>query len=344
MRRNKIYRLFLIGIALFVLGCSENNREGSKSLEEIQKEKGIPVVVQTIQPTHFEKSLKFFGTFRGQRETIVGAMIGGRVAKIFYKPGDKVAKDAVVIEFPEDSPAAQFRQAKSAYEYSKKNFERLKALYEKGEIAQAQYDGARTKFLVDKSNYETMKDLLKLKAPYAGTITDVMVHEGDNVKAKTPLFTIAKLNKMKLRIWLSEKERQQVKPGMVALATVAGQTFRGTVSDVSLGMNPVRQAFYADLIFDNAQGNILAGTTADVKVIIYENPQAIAIPRHLVQQKDGTFYVFLANKGKALQRPITIGQDNGLQYEIIDGLHAGDSLIVQGTAKLTNGIKINVVR
>ncbi len=330
-------------VAMFY-GCSGKNGKTSESMEQIQKKNGIPVTVQKITHQRFEKSLSFLGTFRGERETIVGAMIGGRISKIHYKPGDKVKKDAVVIEFPEDSPGAQFQQAKSAYEMSKKTYERMKALYEKGEIAQSQFDGARTKYLVDKSNYETMKDLLKLDAPYSGTITEIMAHEGDNVKRKTPLFTIAKLNRMKIRVWISEAERAQIKPGMKALATVEGKTFVGKVQEVSISANPMKRAFYADLIFDNSNGEILAGTTADVKIITYENDHAIVVPIHLLQSKDGRYFVYLAKDGQAVQQTVSIGNTNGIYYEISDGLKEGDPLIVKGNARLTDGVKIKVVQ
>ena len=345
-RRNRLQIFIgaLILLAFFMLSCSGKKEEGPQSLEQIQKEQGIPVVVKPVVAQRFEKSLSFFGTFRGERETIVGAMIGGRVQKINYKPGDKVQKDAVVIEFPEDSPGAQFRQAKSAYELSKKTYERMKALFEKGEIAQAQFDGARTKYLVDKSNYETMKDLLKLDAPYSGTITEVMVHEGDNVKSKTPLFAIAKLNKMKIRVWISDAERQQIKPGMKALATVEGRTFTGKVQEISIGVNPMKQAFYADLIFDKSNGEILPGTTADVKIITYEDDHAIVLPIHLLRSKDGRKFVFLARDGHAKEQPVTISNDNGVYFEISSGLKEGDPLIIKGYARLADGVKIKVVR
>ena len=159
----KISTTVLISIlsGLFLFGCSGNDNNESKSMEQIQKEEGIPVVVQPIVPQKFEKYLTFYGQFKGFKETTVGAMIGGRIEKINAKPGAKVKENQVIIEFPEDAPASQYQQAKSAYENSKKTYERMKALHEKGEISQAQFDGIETKFRVDKRNYETMKDMLK---------------------------------------------------------------------------------------------------------------------------------------------------------------------------------------
>ncbi len=325
-------------------GCSSQDEAGSKSMEQIQKEEGLPVVVQPIQLQKFDTDLTFYGQFKGLQETIVGAMIGGRIDKILVKPGTAVRKDQVIIRFPEDSPASQYQQAKSAYENSKKTYQRMKALYDAGEIAQAQYDGIATKYSVDKRNYETMKDMLELDAPYNGVLTELMVHEGDNVKSKTPLFTVAQLNKMKIRIWLSDSERLLIKKGMPVLARAGGKTFPGIVNELSMSVDPMKQAFSADLIFDNPNREILPGLTADVKVILYENEQAVVVPRSLVKKNDTEPYVFLAKDGKAFQQKVTIKNESGIFYEIGSGLKAGDPLIVKGNARLTDGSKIKVVK
>ncbi len=332
----------MFSLGFMFVSCSDENKEEKKSLEEIQKEQGYPVAVETVKPVHFEIGLKFYGTFEGEKETIVGAMIGGRIEKIHYKPGDNVKKDDVIIEFPDDAPASQYQQAKAAYENSERTYKRMKALYEKGQIAQAQFEGAETKYLVDKRNYEVMKDMLKLDAPYDGTITEFMVNEGDNVKSKTPLFTIAKLGKMKIRIWISEKERMKIKKGMKAIAVTENKTFTGKVSDISLSKNPMKQAFYADLIFDNSKREILPGLTADVKVVVYENPKAIAIPINAVKKENGKFYVYLADGNVARKVKIDVRNFNGALYEIKSGLKAGDKLIVKGLARLSDGVKIKV--
>ncbi len=349
MRNKKyIYSIGLISLILagwLLTGCSGQDEVTSKSMEDIQKAEGVPVVVQTVQPQAFEKNLTFFGQFKGYKETIVGAMIGGRIETIHAKPGDRVKENQVIIEFPKDSPASQYQQAKAAYENSKKTYERMKALHEKGEIAQAQFDGITTRYLVDKRNFETMSDMLHLDAPYNGVVTELMVHEGDNVKAKTPLFTVAQLNKMKLRIWLSDEERMEIKKGMSVEARVGKNVFFGTVYDLSMSVDPMKQAFYADIIFDNPQGKILPGLTAEVNVILYQNPKAIVVTRNLVKTgADGKPFVFLAKENKALRQPVHIARESGVWYEIDSGLQAGDPLIVQGNARLSNGVKIKVVK
>ena len=342
----KILTFFLMSILVLFLfsGCSSDNDKTSKSIEQLQKENGIPVKVEIIKPSRFEKYFSFFGKFKGIKETTTASMFGGRIDKINVKPGDYVKKDQVIVEFPEDAPASKYQQAKAAFLNSEKNYKRMKSLLAKGEIAQAQFDGAETKYLVDKRNYETTKDMLKLDAPYNGIVTEIMVHKGENVKDKTQLFTVADLSRMKIRVWISEEERLQIKKGMKVYATVAGNTFAGKVGDLSIGVDPKKQAFYADLYFDNRNMKIIPGTTADVKIIIYENDNAIVVPVNLIQSDNSGTFVFLSNNSKAKKQYVSIGNKGGINYEIKDGLKVGDALIVEGNMKLTNGIKIKVIK
>jgi RND family efflux transporter MFP subunit len=334
--------LAIISISI-ITACSSGEKQKSLSMEEIQKQEGIPVKTEIIKPRLFTKHLRFVGKFKGIRQTTVGAMIGGRIEKIHAKPGEKVRKDQVIIEFPEDAPASQIQQAKAAYEVAEKTYKRLKALFEAGQVSQAKLDGAEAQYLVNKRNYEVMRQMLKLDAPYDGTVTEIMVHEGDNVKAKTPLFTVAQLNKMKIRIWLSDNERMQIHKGMKAIATAGGKSFVGKVSEISVAIDPMKQAFYADLIFDNSKGEILPGLTANVEIVIYENPRAIVVPRNLVLSEDSKHFVFITRDSKAIKKFVTIANSNGTYYEIASGLNVGDSIVTQGILRLRNGAKVKVV-
>jgi len=328
----------------FIAGCSSDRDNVPKSLEQIQKENGVPVKVVNIKTQRFEKYYTFYGKFKGIKETTPVSMFGGRIDKINVKPGDYVKKDQVIVEFPEDAPASQIQQAKAAFINSEKNYKRMKALLSKGEIAQAQFDGAETQYLVDKRNYETMKDMLKLDAPYNGTVTEIMVHKGENVKDKIPLFTIADLSRMKIRVWLSEEERLQIKKGMKVYATVVGKTFIGKVGELSVSVDQMKQAFYADLYFNNSKKEIIAGTTANIKIIIYENDNAIVVPRNILMKENSKYYVFLAENTTAKKQYVEVNNENGTFYEIKSGLKSGDQLIVQGNAKLFDRIKINLIK
>lgn len=334
--------LLLFGVILILISCSSDETE-SKSMEQLQAEKGVPVTVEILKPQNFKKTLNFFGKLSGIKQSINGAMIGGRVEKINVKVGDWVKKGHIVAEWPTDAPGGMYMQAKAALEMSKKNYERMKALLEAGETSQANFDGIKTQYEVDKRNFELQQQIHKLEAPFDGMITNIAVQEGDNLDEKKPVFTIAQLHKMTTKVWANEEEVIYIKKGMIASTEFRGKMYKGRVTDVAVTPDPATQAFYVEVEFDNNDKQLITGITMDILIVIHDMKDAILVPRNVVQKDEKGNYVYIALNGIAEKRYITNGYGSGLNYQVSSGLAAGDKLIVKGSAKLVNGAKINVI-
>lgn len=337
--------LLTVVMLLFILlfhSCGSDEQQ-ARSMEEIKIEEGIPVRVKIIETQSFEKYYSFFSKLHGIRETTKSALTGGRIEKINFRVGDYVQKDKVIIEFDETNPGLQYEQSKTAFINAEKTYERLKALLEVGETSQANYDAAETQYLVAKRNYEALKQVLNIEAPFDGVVVDIKVNAGDNVKNEAYLFTIAQLHKMRARLWASESEITQIKTGMIAEMIYNEKKFVGKVVDVSLAADPYKQAFYAEVEFDNPKRELKSGVVADIKILTYRNPDAIVIPRNLINKDHNGIYVFTISDEKAIKKYIRNGADSGLDYEVKEGLKKGDKLVVQGAAFLDDGVKVKVI-
>jgi len=335
--------LLIATVSLLINGCGKDEQT-SKSMSQIQEEEGTPVKVTEIKLQPFTKYLSYFSKLSGVKEATRGAIVGGKIEKINFKVGDFVKENQVVVQFPTDQIGAQYEQAKSAFENAQKTYERMKALLEAGETAQANYDAAETQYLVAKSNFEASKDMIFIDAPFDGYLVDMKVNEGDNVKKDSYLFTIAQLYRMKAKIWVTDNEIGLIKKGMNAEITYNNKTYKGKVTDVSLGIDPMTQAFYAEIEFPNTKMELKNGLTVEVKILVYENKNAVVIQRNLVQTDEKGSYVFVEKNGKASKRYISNGMETGIDYEIKSGLNVGDKLITQGNSQLNDGVKVNVIQ
>ncbi len=347
----KVLKIFLqaallcsiITATVIVQSCSNGKDESSKSMGQIQAEEGIPVAVRTIQYKTFDKSLSYFAKLYGIRQTTRGALIGGRISKINCSVGQFVKKDQVVVEFPEDAPSASYDQAKTAFENSQKTYERMKVLLAAGETSQAALDGAEAKYLVDKRNYEAVRQLLFIEAQFDGVITEISVKEGDNVAAKDPLFTIAQTNEMRAKVWASDSEINRIKRGDKVTATVNGKTFYGRVIETSFGIDPKMQAFYAEVEFDNPHNKLKINQTADISILTYENTKAIVLERNLIQNDEKGDFVFIERNGVAKKQYVTYDRESEIYVEVNSGLNVNDRLITKGGEQLTDGTKVKVI-
>ena len=337
--------LLILPVVLFVMlnGCG-SDEEPAKSMAQIQQEDGIPVQVETVEYKTFEKFQNYFGKLAGIKEATKSAPFGGRISQINYKVGDYVEANQVVVEFPIDEPGSMYEQAKVTFENSERMYERTKVLLKAGETSQVNFDNVEAQYLVNKRNYENAKQLTFIEAPFSGMIVDIKVNVGDNVNKDAPLFTVAQLQKMRARIWITEKEINQIKKGLPVEMLFGGKTYKGWVVDKSLALDPAKQAFYAEVEFDNSKREIKSGVTVEVKVLIYKNPKAIIIPRNIVMSDDGGQYIFIDKDDIAQKRYVTNGQESGVYYEISSGLQVGDKLVIHGGSQLTDGAKVKVIQ
>ena len=339
MKSNKTILVVMILSAFLLTNCGGENKS-----EQQVSENEIPVKVEEVKFQPFEKYLTFYSKLSGIKEATKGAMIGGKIEKINFTVGAYVKERDVVVEFDTYNPAAQYEQAKTAYENLKKNYERMKALLQAGETSQSNFDAIETQYLVAKRNYESVRQMLFIEAPFDGVIVDVKVHPGDNVKNEAALFTISQISKMRSKIWVSEKELSQFKKGMKAITEFAGEKFVGRVVEISMAIDPMKQAFFVEVEFDNPRGILKSGVTTEIKILTYENPEAIIIPRNLINKDENGIYVFVVKNNQAEKRYITNGKESGLYYEVSSGLNEGDMLVVKGSAQLDNGTNVKIIQ
>ncbi len=343
--------IIIFGVMLFsahapflFLGCGNEEKANAKSMEQIRAEEGVPVKIDILKTQPFRKYSSFFAKLSGIKESTKGAMVGGKIEKINAQVGSYVKKNQVIMEFAEDNPGLQYEQAKNAFDNAEKTYQRMKALLEAGQTAQANYDGAETNYLVAKRNYESLKQMLFVESPIDGIVVDIKVREGDNVKGDTHLFTVAQLHKMQTKIWASESEVRDIKKGMKAETEFNGEKFMGKVTEVAMAADPYKQAFYAELEFDNSKKELFSGVTQEIRILTYENNNAIVIPRNIVMNDEKGTYVFVDDKGNARKRYITNGNDSGINYEVLKGLNKGDRIIVEGISLLDDGAKIKLIQ
>lgn len=335
--------MLVLGISFLLMSCSEEKLE-TKNMQEIYKNEGIPVKVESIKKGAFNIEYTYNAYLSGVKESSAHANIGDRVEKVLVKVGDYVKKDQILAKFPTDNPGAKYYQAKLAYENSKTTYERYKNLFETGGISQQNLDNIKTQMDVNKANLDAVSKLVKVLAPMSGRVTKVNVRATENVKKETLLFTIADLTKLKAKINVTESEIGMLKKGLKAQAVWNGNIIEGKVVEVDFAMNMQSQAFNATIEFDNSKNSIKAGVSADITVNVNGEKESIITERKNLTQTGDNYFVFLANGDKAKKIEVKVGRTYGMYVEVIEGLKENDQLITEGQFLLENDTKIKIVK
>ncbi|MBI9072431.1 MAG: efflux RND transporter periplasmic adaptor subunit [Melioribacteraceae bacterium] len=343
MKKSMIYLMLIIITAFGLQSCSEEVAE-AKNMEQIYKEEGVPVKIKTVKKDFFEKDLTFNAVLTGKIETSSYASIDERIEKVNVKVGDYVQKDQILVTFPIDNPAAQYHQAKVAFENSEATYNRYKNLFETGGISKQDLDNVKTQYEVSNANWDAVKTMIKVKAPISGYVTKVAVRESENVKKEALLFTIGDLSKLKAKVNISETEIDDIKVGDKATAVWNGKEVTGKVIEIDLAMNPRTQSFTSVLEFDNSEKEVKAGVTANITIISKSDSETITIERKNTFVENDKNYIYKLNGDKAEKSEVKLGKSKGLYIEILEGLNDNEKLIVEGQLLLSNNSKVKVIK
>ncbi len=346
--RRTIPAVLTLVLVVLTIGCMKQEKEPPKSMQQLRKENGVPVKVKAVSVSSFSKSLSFYATLKGIKESIQGSSVGDKVLKINSKVGDFVHQGQIVVEFPTEVPKLRYKQAEIALKTIEKTYNRMKNLLKAGDISQQQFDQIETQFMVNKENFDALNRALYVESPIDGTITDIFVNEGDIIVSEmpgkpTPLFKVAQLNRMIAKIWITDDEIHSMRKGMKASIDINDNTIYGTVTDIALSLDKRHQAFGVEITFPNPKRLLKSGTTIEIKLRTYHNPEAIIIQRNLIKSQSGRNYVYIADKGFAFRRFVKTGKSSDMNIEINEGLNTGDNLIVEGASMVEDGTKINIV-
>ncbi len=176
-----------------------------------------------------------------------------------------------------------------------------------------------------------------ISAEFDGVISDKQIVEGAAVTQGMQLFTLQSIEDVNVEVTLSKNVYAKVKEGQKAEITLAGQTYQGTVKQISriavngaAGTNQAAVAsasIMATIHIDNPDDNIFLGVDAKVKIQAAEAKDVLILPTEAVNiGKDGTF-CWICKDGILTKRSITTGVTSDECAEITQGIDEGETVI-----------------
>lgn len=176
---------------------------------------------------------------------------------------------------------------------------------------------------------------LVVRAPMGGQLSFIKVTPGQQVGSGESIAEIKVLEQFKIHTSLSEYYIDRVTTGLPATVNYQGQKFPLRITKVVPEVKD--RNFDVDLVFcDTTPDNVRIGKSYRVKIELGQPEEAVIIPKGDFFQYTGGQWIYKLNDGadKAVKVPISIGRQNPLQYEVLEGLKTGDRVIVSGYDRL----------
>jgi cobalt-zinc-cadmium efflux system membrane fusion protein len=177
--------------------------------------------------------------------------------------------------------------------------------------------------------------LFFVRSPIAGRIVDRTAVLGRHADTDAALFTIANLDRVWVIVQVFERDAVNVSPGGVAhvtLAALPGQEFDGRVTVIGRTVEAGSRTLPVRIALPNPRGILRPGMSATVRLETGGGAQSvIAAPAAALQRVGDRWLVFVVrNQHEYEMRPVGRGRDLGNDIEIVSGLEAGETIVVEG--------------
>jgi RND family efflux transporter MFP subunit len=320
-------------------------------MEQLHAENGQPVSVRKLAHEDFSVYLKYPALIQASSESTAYAGLDDVVRTISANVGETVRQGEIIVSFSADNRILQ--QAALTFQNARSAYNRTSTLFSSNDISRQDLDSVRMQYEISTTNLKAANDMVYVKAPISGTLTQLNVRVTENVRPGTPLFTVSNSNGFEARLYVGVDEIDRIQIGARAFIDLSrgkqeSQTIEGRITQVSLTMDSQKQSFPVTVFFDGSNRRIASGMNIDILVETYRNEKALILARRELVQTETGPAVFIVDDDTefmptARRVAVQTGEEKGLRVEILRGISAGDLIVSEGVQQINEQSRLNIV-
>lgn len=193
----------------------------------------------------------------------------------------------------------------------------------------------------------------RVRAPFAGIITDIKLSAKERLDAGRELFTLVDISRIKVKAKVLESEVGKVVAGRevdLRFSAFPGRSFRGRIEAVSPVIDPADKTCGVHVAMDNPSEEIKPGMHAEVEFPTEIFAGRLLVPQQAILVRGGRKLVFAVEGDTAKWRYVEVGLENERFAEVLPGkepgwgVQAGDTVIVEGHITLAHDTKVSIVQ
>lgn len=307
------------------------------------------VTTHVVASEPWRDSISALGTAQANESVLITAKVTETVDRVNFEDGDLVERGQLLVDLSGRAEVASLEEAAAAYREAVQQFRRAQQLAEQRLIPASQVDTLRAGVESAQARMDAIRARLAdrvITAPFAGVLGFRQVSPGTLVTPGTTITSLDDISLIKLDFSVPETFLSALASGQEIEALSAAfpdRTFRGVLRTVGSRVDPVTRAVTARAEIDNPDGELRPGMLLTVRIFKPER-QTLVIPEIAVIQVGLDAFVYrVDDEVTARQTRVRLGARRGGEVEVMDGLSAGDRIVVDGTVKLRDGSRITDV-
>jgi RND family efflux transporter MFP subunit len=344
----KRYLLLPVISIFFLLGCSSS---APSETNIPQMGESIPVSLFPLQSSEMAATVTASGTFSTKDETLLSFKLGGIVAKVLVEEGDAVKSGQIVANLDLTEIQAGVRQSKLAYEKALRDHQRAARLYTDSVATLEQFENSKTALDIAEQQLNTANFNMaqsQIRATKNGFVLKKFVNPGQLVASGTPILQIngAASGEWILKVTLSDQQWSAIQIGDQAEINAAATSnwIAAKVTHKSQSADPITGTYWVELSPESVKEISLAsGMFGKARIQPSQTVQGWEIPFESVLDANGDDgFVFVVDGQKAKKVKVQLGKITPTSIQVVAGLENYKSIIVSGSAYLSDGSTIQV--
>lgn len=358
-------RFRMTGVAFLVVGAStiaalwgvqrSGVRHEAQRLQSGEKA-GPRVRVALVGGEGDARSLDLPGEALPFLSTTVYAKVAGFLREIRVDKGSVVKKGQVlaVIESTEvDSDALALKaDAQNKRSYA----QRVRQLGAQGIISARDLEDAEAAARIAEqklASQAVVQGYRNVVAPFAGVVTQrfadpgALIQNAGNTTSSQPLVSLAQVDRLRVVFYLDQQVAPRVKVGQELRVRPTDRPDLSRpvkVARFSGALDPRTRTLLAEADLDNRDGAFLAGGAVQLNLGLPREAGRLEIPSEAVLLKgEKTFAAVVGPDQKVLVRPVVLGEDSGSRVRVVQGLMAGERVVLNPSITLKDGDRVQAV-
>ena len=314
-------------------------------------EQTVRVKVQQIQAEAVNGEQGFSGTIEEQSGASLSFATAGTIQRIYVNSGQTVGAGQLIAELDPTTMQNAYTISKTALEQAQDTYNRMKELHDDGSLPEMQWIAIENQLKSATASEAMAKKALadtKLYAPFGGYIAAKDAEVGQNAGPGVPVVKLVSIGSVKVKISVPEDDVQRIKKGSsmkIIVPALGNRQFSGNVTERGVSADPRSRTYEVKATINNRDGQLLPGMICQAFTNYMQGTTGVFVPANLVQlDSDNNTFVWVVNGGKAVKRQIFISNETAQGAQVSGGLSDGDQIIVAGQQKVSNGMKVEIVK
>jgi len=361
VRRVRPLKALVVGLWGAALAVGVSGCGGKPAAKAAPPPREIEVV--RLAPSEVRDTGEYLGSLMSRQSVNVLPQVAGYVRRIHVRPGQKVEAGAPLIDVDAREETAALETARAQRTSSEVNLEqarrtraRLESLYKEGLASAQELEQSRAQVealeantraaAATESQREVQLGFNTVRAPFAGTVGDVLVRMGDFVSATTPLTSVAQADVLEVSVAVPSERARSLRPEtpLEVLDSQGKVVISSPIFFVAPQADPRTQLVEVKAAFRNTVG--LRPSELVRARLVYSTRQALQLPALAVVRQSGQpFALVVAEKeGKTVveRRPVQLGALGEMAYVVEGGLKEGEQVAVTSLQALRHGAPVKV--